>query len=126
YGIPGESVDGNDVIASYEVMKKYIDRARNGGGPSFVVGNTFRLMGHFEGDPQIYRPKGEVEEWWKNDSLPRYQKTLMDMGILTEDDVNKLEVKIKKDLEEATEAALALPFGNYENHLKTAIDKEDI
>ncbi|MDD4875970.1 MAG: thiamine pyrophosphate-dependent enzyme [Dehalococcoidales bacterium] len=53
YGIPGESVDGNDVIASYEVMKKYIDRAPNGGGPSFVVGNTFRLMGHFEGDPQF-------------------------------------------------------------------------
>jgi len=123
YGFPGETVDGNDVIATYEMVKKYVDRARNGGGPGLIVFETYRLGAHFEGDPQIYRPKGEVEEWWKKDSLPRYQKTLMEMGILTEGDVNKLEAGIKTEIEKAAEAALALPFASYENHLKTAIDE---
>ncbi|MDD4875966.1 MAG: thiamine pyrophosphate-dependent dehydrogenase E1 component subunit alpha [Dehalococcoidales bacterium] len=123
YGFPGETVDGNDVIASYEVMKKYIDRARNGGGPSLVVGETYRLMAHFMGDPQIYRPKGEAEEWWKKDSIPRYQKTLMDMGILTVEDIDKFQREIEAEIEEAATAALALPQASYENHLKTAIDE---
>jgi TPP-dependent pyruvate/acetoin dehydrogenase alpha subunit len=123
YGFPGETVDGNDVIATYEVVKKYIDRARSGGGPGLIVFETYRLMAHVEGDRQIYRPKGEVEEWWKKDPLPRYQKRLMDMGIITEEDVGKLEAEIKDDIEEATEAALALPSASYENHLKTAIDE---
>lgn len=123
YGFPGETVDGNDIIATYEVVKKYVDRARNGGGPSLVVGETYRLAGHYEGDPQIYRPKGEVEEWWKKDPLPRYQKRLMEMGILTEKDVAELESTIKVQIEDAAKSALALPFASYENHLKTAIDE---
>jgi TPP-dependent pyruvate/acetoin dehydrogenase alpha subunit len=123
YGFPGETVDGNDIIATYEVVKKYVDRARNGGGPSLVVGETYRLAGHYEGDPQIYRPKGEVEEWWKKDPLPRYQKRLMEMGILTEKDVDGLESTIKVQIEDAAKSALALPFASYENHLKTAIDE---
>jgi TPP-dependent pyruvate/acetoin dehydrogenase alpha subunit len=123
YGFPGETVDGNDVIATYEAVKKYVDRARNGGGPSLVVGETYRLSGHYEGDPQIYRPKDEVSEWWKKDPLPRYQKKLMEMGILKEKDVTALEAKIKVDIEAAVKAALALPFASYENHIKTAIDE---
>jgi acetoin:2,6-dichlorophenolindophenol oxidoreductase subunit alpha len=123
YGFPGETVDGNDIIATYEVVKKYVDRARNGGGPSLVVGETYRLAGHYEGDPQIYRPKGEVEEWWKKDPLPRYQKRLMEMGILTEKDVAELESTIKVQIEDAAKSALSLPFASYENHLKTVIDE---
>lgn len=123
YGFPGQTVDGNDVIASYEVAKEYIHRARSGGGPGLIVFETYRLTGHYEGDPQIYRPKGEVEEWWKKDPLPRYQKRLMEMGILTKEDVSKLEVKIKAEIEEATEAALALPLTSYEDHVKYAIDE---
>jgi len=122
YGLPGESVDGNDVIATYEVVKKYVDRARSGGGPSYIVGETYRLGGHTVGDPQVYRPKGEAEEWWKLDPLPRYQKTLMEMGILTEEDINKLEAEIKTEVDKAGEEAVALPSASYENHLKTAID----
>ena len=123
YGFPGETVDGNDVIATYEVVKKYVDRARNGGGPSLVVGETYRLSGHYEGDPQIYRPKGEVDEWWKKDPLPRCQKSLMEMDILTEKDIAELESTIKVQIEDAAKSALSLPFASYENHLKTVIDE---
>ncbi|MDD4875799.1 MAG: thiamine pyrophosphate-dependent dehydrogenase E1 component subunit alpha [Dehalococcoidales bacterium] len=122
YGLPGESVDGNDVIATYEVVKKYVDLARNGGGPSFIVGETYRLGGHTVGDTQPYRPKGEAEEWWKLDPLPRYQKTLMDMGILTKEMDDRFEAEIKAEVDKAGEDAIALPFASLENHLKTAID----
>ena len=123
YGFPGQSVDGNDVIATYEVVKEYVDRARNGGGPGLIVFETYRLRGHSEGDTQIYRPKGEVEEWWKKDPLLRYQKRLMEMGILTENDVSKLEKEIKTELDEATKAALAVPHPTVEDLVKTAIDE---
>jgi len=122
YGFPGETVDGNDVIAMYEAAKKYIDRARSGGGPGLIVAETYRLRGHSEGDPQTYRPKGEVDEWWKKDPLPRYQKTLMDMGILTKEDISKLETEIKTELDEAAKVALAVPLRTHEDHIKTAID----
>jgi len=123
YGFPGQTVDGNDVTAVYEVSKEYIDRARSGGGPGLIAFETYRLRGHQEGDPQTYRPKGEVEEWWKKDPLPRYQKRLMDMGILTEKDVGNLEAEIKVEIDKAAEAALAVPGPNYEDYLKTAVSE---
>jgi len=123
YGFPGQTVDGNDIIATYEVVKEYVDRARSGGGPGLIVFETYRLRGHSESDPQSYRPKGEVEEWWKKDPLPRYQKRLMDMGILSEKDVSNLEAEIKTELNEAAKAALAMPSRTYEEHVTTAIDE---
>jgi pyruvate dehydrogenase E1 component alpha subunit len=121
YGFPGETVDGNDVISMYQVARKYIDRARSGGGPGLIVAETYRLRGHFEGDPQFYRPKGEAEEWWKKNPLARYQKKLMEMGILTEADVSKLEKEIRAEVDKAGKEALALPFVSYEDYIKGAI-----
>lgn len=121
YGFPGVTIDGNDIIEVYEVSKRYIDRARSGGGPALIVAETYRLHAHYEGDPQIYRPKGEAEEWWKLDPLPRYTKTLMDMGILTRDEAARIEKQAKAEINEAATAALALPFWTREDHLKTAV-----
>jgi len=121
YGFPGESVDGNDVIACYEVVKKYVDRARNGGGPGLIAFETYRLRGHYEGDPAVYRPKGEAEEWWKKDPIPRYQKKLMEMGVLTEADVNRIDVEVKAEVDEAAEAGLKVPFRTIEDYKKTVI-----
>ena len=121
YGFPGKTVDGNDIIATYEVAKEFIDRARSGGGPGLVVADTWRLRAHYEGDPQIYRPKGEADEWWKKDPLPRYQKKLMEMGLLTEADVSKLEKEIRTEVDEAAKAALEVPRMSYEDYEKTVI-----
>jgi len=117
YGFPHERVDGNDMIAMYQVAKKHVERCRAGGGPSLIAADTYRLRGHFEGDPQVYRPKGEVEEWWKLEPLGRYQKELMDLGVLTEEDVNRLEVEVKNEVQEAFEEADKLPsmFGASSN-----------
>ena len=121
YGFPSVSVDGNDIIAVYEAVKECVDRARSGGGPSFIAAETYRLGGHTRSDTQPYRPKGEAEEWWKKDPLPRYQKKLMEMGLLTEADVNKLEAEIKTEIEEAAEAALALPEITLDDYTKDAV-----
>ena len=123
YGMPSERVDGNDMIAMYLVAKKHIDAARSGGGPSLIAADTYRFRAHYEGDAQIYRPDGEMEEWQKTkDPLPRYQNQLMEMGILTEAAVNRLEDEVKAEIDAAVEAVEDLPpFRTYEDFEKTAI-----
>ncbi len=132
YGFPGQTVDGNDVTAAYEVIKEYVDRARSGGGPGLIVFETYRLSGYLSysrsldeelrSRPEPYRTKDEIEEHWKKEPLARYQKRLMEMGILTEKDVSNFEEEIRKELEEAFEAASALPPRiSYEKFMKTAI-----
>jgi len=122
YGFPHETVDGNDMIAMYQVAKKHVERCRAGGGPSLIAADTWRLRPHYEGDPQIYRPKGEVEEWWKKEPLSRYQKELMDLGVLTEKDIERMEEEVKAEIEEAFQEIEKLPIVmNYENIEKTAV-----
>ena len=122
YGFPHDRVDGNDMIAMYQVARKHIDRTRNGGGPSLIAADTYRLLGHYNYDDQLYRPKGQVEEWEKKDPLPRYTKQLMEMGILSEADINKLEEEIAAEIAAAFEAASALPRSrNYEKVKMTAV-----
>src|SRR6476469_2635769 len=73
YGIPGEQADGNDVIATYEVTKRAVDRARRGDGVTLVELITYRRKGHAEHDNQSYVPPGEIERWEReNDPLTRY------------------------------------------------------
>jgi len=122
YGFPHEQVDGNDMIAMYQVAKKHVERCRAGGGPSVIAADTWRVRPHFEGDAQIYRPKGEVEEWWKKEPLSRYQKELMDLGVLTEKDVERMEKEVKAEIEEAFQEIEKLPIVmNYESIEKTAV-----
>ena len=128
YGFPHDRVDGNDMIAMYLVAKKHIERTRAGGGPSLIAADTWRLRPHFEGDSQVYRPKGEVDEWYKKEPLGRYQKELMDLGVLTEEDVDRLEAEVKTEIQAAFDEVEALPVaipsyraGSLEELEKTAI-----
>ena len=110
YGFPHERVDGNDMIAMYLTARKHIERCRAGGGPSLIAADTWRLRGHFEGDAQIYRPKGEADEWWKKEPLSRYQKELTDLGVLAEEDIERLEVEVKDEIQAAFNDAEKLPM----------------
>jgi len=109
YGMPGVVVDGNDIIACYEVFHDAIKRAREGDGPSFVESKTYRLRGHFEGDPQQYRSKEEVEEAWKKEPIGRYREALLGRGVLTNDDVARYDRETTDEIEGALEYALSLP-----------------
>jgi pyruvate dehydrogenase E1 component alpha subunit len=102
YDIPGVVVDGNDVMAVYEAASEAIKRARAGKGPSIIECKTYRWRGHFEGDPTPYRPKSEVDAWMKKDPIPRYEKTLKEMGVLTDAKIDA----IKKEIGEQVDASV--------------------
>src|SRR3954465_10994470 len=73
YGIPGVRADGNDVLATYEVTRQAVDRARSGGGVTLIELITYRRKGHAEHDNQSYVPAGEIDRWAReNDPLDRY------------------------------------------------------
>lgn len=109
YGIPGVTVDGNDVLAVYAAMDEAVARARAGEGPTFVECLTYRQGGHKRDDPAGYRPKSEVERWLAQDGLPRFRARLVQDGVLTEAQAAELETQVEKDLVAAAEAALASP-----------------
>jgi TPP-dependent pyruvate/acetoin dehydrogenase alpha subunit len=82
YGIPSAEVDGNDVEAVYEVTRAAVERARSGGGPTFIEAHTYRLLGHMIGDSEIYRSKAEVAEWRElRDPLKRARARLLASGV---------------------------------------------
>src|SRR5579859_2815836 len=83
YGIPGESVDGNDVLAVMQAVGKAIERARTGEGPSIIECKTFRVRGHSEADKADYVPEVLRAEWLAKDPIKRFEEYLMNKGILT-------------------------------------------
>lgn len=105
YNIPGVSIDGNDVIAVYETVKEAVERARNGGGPTLIEAKTYRLKGHFVGDPQLYRAKEEVDLKWPNEPIARFEKKLMEGGYLTESEKEKIWNDAKNEVEDAVQFA---------------------
>jgi pyruvate dehydrogenase E1 component alpha subunit len=110
YGIPGVTVDGNDVLAVYEAVAEAVARARKGEGPTLVETKTYRYHGHFEGDPCNYQPEEEMAEWKKKDPIVRYRKQLIDMGVLTEEEATKIEQEIDQEIDEAVKFAEESPY----------------
>jgi len=110
YGIPGVSVDGNDLLAVYEIIEEAVQRARAGEGPTLVESRTYRWHGHFEGDACKYRPEGELEAWQKKDPLPFYQNQLMEMKVIDSAQAEEAENKIREMIEKAFEFAYASPM----------------
>ena len=110
YGIPSVVVDGNDVLAVFEAARMAVERARRGEGPTLVECKTYRLKGHSRFDPAAYRPKEEVDEWLKRDAIARFQAKLLEMGVLTEAEVQRTIQEAKNDIEKATKFALESPF----------------
>jgi len=109
YGIPGVTVEGNDVLAVREVVGEAVKRARNGEGPTLVECRTYRWRGHWEGDPDI-RPRGEIEEWKKKCPILRFRKKLYEMHILDDKKAQSIEQAIKREIEEAIEFAKKSPY----------------
>ncbi len=113
YGIPGVTIDGNDVLAVYETVGEAVKRARKGEGPTMIECKTYRWWGHHVADPQAYRSKEEVAEWKKKDPIPRFRNKLIEMGVLTQkaaDDIEReMEAEIDQAVKFATESAFPAP-----------------
>ncbi|MEF3245349.1 MAG: thiamine pyrophosphate-dependent dehydrogenase E1 component subunit alpha [Caldisericaceae bacterium] len=113
YNIVGATVDGNDVIAVYEVVKEAVERARNGDGPTLIEAKTYRIKGHFVGDPELYRERSEVDEKWQFEPISRFESTLLKMGMLTDSEKDSIwkdaEVEVKDAVNFAEESTYPAP-----------------
>jgi len=118
YGIPGLTIDGNDVLAVQEAIGEAVDRARKGGGPTLIECKTYRFGGHFTGDPQNYRTKEEVAEWLKKDPIPAFRAKLIKMGVLTDADAEDIQQEIDAEIAGAVEFANESPLPAPEETLK--------
>ncbi|MFB7930096.1 thiamine pyrophosphate-dependent dehydrogenase E1 component subunit alpha [Streptomyces sp. NPDC056039] len=108
YGIPGEVVDGNDVVAVAEAVGRLAARARAGDGPAVLEAETYRHFGHSRADPATYRPAEEVERWLKHDPLDLARGRLAELGIGAEA-VAEADERARDVVERAIEAAKAAP-----------------
>ncbi len=118
YGIPGMTIDGNNVLEVYKAAKMAIERARCGSGPFLLEAKTYRLKGHFVGDPELYRSKEEVKKFWEREPLGRYRKFLLENNILTEREIEEIDMKVEQMIAEAVEFARKSKFPKPEDALK--------
>ena len=111
YGVYGEQVDGNDVLAVYDCTKRAVDRARAGGGVSLLEFMTFRRKGHAEHDNQSYVQPGEVEAWAAdNDPVDRYVRVLLDREKVPQSTIDEIDARIHREVDAATDIAEASPL----------------
>ncbi len=110
YGIPAISVDGNDVLACRDAGLEAVARARRGDGPTAIVAETYRMLGHAQHDTQEYVPSGELERWRGRDPIARYERYLLEQGLVTSDELQTIRHEIDGELDEAVERALDDPF----------------
>ena len=102
-GMPGVTVDGNDVLAVYHATQLAVERARGGAGPTFLVAQTYRVEGHTVGDPLTYRAKGEVDVWKspEHDPISRFGRRLMGDFGFTDEQLEALRHQARSDVDDA-------------------------
>jgi pyruvate dehydrogenase E1 component alpha subunit len=108
YGIPGEVVDGNDVVAVRDAVAALARRARAGEGPALLEAETYRHFGHSRADPATYRPAEEVERWLKHDPLDLARGRLAELGV-PEETLTAADERARDAVEEAVDAAKNAP-----------------
>lgn len=108
YGMTSISVDGNDVLAVYDAASEAVEHARSGKGPVLLVCETKRFVGHYVGDSESYRPKGEAKEWRKGDPIPRFEAVLTKQGV-SSDDLAAQTSEVREQVAAFTAEAAAAP-----------------
>jgi acetoin:2,6-dichlorophenolindophenol oxidoreductase subunit alpha len=109
YGIPGVRVDGFDVIAVHEAATAAVARARAGDGPTLIVTESYRIDGHYAGEPEVYRDRAEVQAQRANDPIARFRHHLEDAGIFSPAELDAVDAEVSEEIEEALAFAKASP-----------------
>lgn len=111
YGIPGITIDGNDVLKVYETVKDAVEYAREGNGPTLIECKTYRHQGHHVGDPGKYRPEEETKFWKEQrDPIKLFKKYLLENSLLTENEIKEIEEKVIREIKDAVEFAKESPY----------------
>ena len=109
YGMPGIRVDGFDVIAVHAAAQAAVARARSGGGPTLLVTESYRIDGHYAGEPEVYRDRAEVAEYRARDPIDRLRRYLAEAGIATPTECAAIDSDIAAEIEDAIEFARSSP-----------------
>jgi acetoin:2,6-dichlorophenolindophenol oxidoreductase subunit alpha len=116
YGFPGVTVDGNDLQAVYDMVTLAVDRARAGGGPTFVENVTYRWKGHSKSDKQLYRSREELKVWQERDPIVRFEDAVREAGSLTDTEIDDARTEATQAVRNSIRAANAAP--------KAPVDRE--
>ncbi len=98
YGVPGETVDGNDVEAVFEAVSRAVARARAGDGPTFIEALTYRWRGHSKSDKNLYRTRDEIAQWRADDPIAAYADVLLERGVVTQDQLNAMSDVVRNEI----------------------------
>jgi len=109
YGMPGVTIDGNDVLAVYEAVSQAVKRARAGKGPSLIENVTYRWRGHSKSDANRYRTREEIEAWKQKCPIQRFRARLIEEGVLTEVEADRIEQEAYAAIDAAVAFAEASP-----------------
>jgi pyruvate/2-oxoglutarate/acetoin dehydrogenase E1 component/TPP-dependent pyruvate/acetoin dehydrogenase alpha subunit len=101
YGIPGEVVDGMDVLAVRGAVSRAVERARQGAGPTLIEAKTYRWYGHSHSDPRAYRTREEEAEWKKRDPIKVLRENMATIGLLSDQEYTALDQEVKEKLDRA-------------------------
>lgn len=110
YGMHGETVNGNDVLAVYETANKSVSQARKGEGPTLIECKTYRHKGHSRVDPARYRPREEVEKWLLEDPIRLFREHLMKQHSISDAEFHSIGNEVAIRIEEAVKFSTASPF----------------
>jgi pyruvate dehydrogenase E1 component alpha subunit len=109
YGIPGVTIDGNDVLTVYETAREAIERARTGGGPTLIEAMTYRITGHSRRDPCNYQPDEERKKALENEPIRRFADHLLSQGVAPAAALESIQQDVSAEIERAVESAKAAP-----------------
>jgi 2-oxoisovalerate dehydrogenase E1 component alpha subunit len=115
YAMPGEVVDGMDLLAVYGAMSRAVERARSGGGPTLLEAKVYRFVPHTsDDDDRAYRSREEVERWRQRDPLELFRRRLEESGLLDEALQEETKRRVMREVDDATEYAERAPFASPE------------
>jgi pyruvate dehydrogenase E1 component alpha subunit len=124
YGLPGITVDGMDVLAVHEAVAPAVERARSGGGPTFVECETYRFIGHSRSDTRGYRSRDEEDAWKARDPISRLGAQLRENGQVTDEALAAIAAAVDEELERAVAFAKGSPSPTPEDCLKHVLAEE--
>ncbi len=124
YKMPCVSVDGMNFFEVYAAAKKAVEWIRAGKGPYYIECNCYRYHGQFEGDAQIYKVEGEQEYYWTKDPIAHFARTVLELGWMTQKELDAIEAQAVKESKEAFEFAANSPFPELEDMYKNVYADE--
>jgi pyruvate dehydrogenase E1 component alpha subunit len=123
YDIPGQRVDGMDLLAMRQAVLTAAERARQGQGPTLLEALTYRFRGHSMADPEYYRPREEIEPWKVRDPLKLFGDQLREQGVMTDQDLETMEREVEAQVQEAVDFAEQSSFPPESDlYLDTCVD----